>query len=692
MQERLFGIFQPEYMKTDIESILLKDTLLANSKNVWDESGLLERMPARLRELVEAVYSTGMVVTVATSATVVVISGSVYSAAAQYPAWGSDDIAAATGRAFICGDESNTLKSVDSAMQITLDANATESNGALYAITVVHQGNKKFTIAGAHASDYTVADKIAVNGSTGNDGTYTVASATEIAGPNTEIVVDEAVPDATADGNITDKGIAYTIGTALTMVPTPDGNPVLRYHRHTVGDNEYLFAYTKAHVYLWSTTWTAWILKFTCSGDCTMWDTESFEPQDWLISTNNVDLVQKWGITGGCTLSAAFANLEGASGLEYATGVYVTAAKFVSSYENYLILGYTTEDGTECYHRRRWSEYKDCEVWDAGQADYSDVEGRGALTGFGHDKGLHIAFKERSRQKFWLVGGSSIFNKSTVSWNCGTEAPHAVVEGHDDELYFFGSDMKFKRNDGFVISDDIANLCENFQPELIPIIQGTVWEEWGVIVWTVPYGPNATACNRLLIYKPGEYGLKGKWWIQHIPVTAFGNYARTAQYTIDTIPFPTIDSIAWPKINFKDGQVGFVPDIGGDASGYTYQMHASQRDDNSSGTALEYDGEFEIDTDLMAKQGISYLKDCHWIDLYAKNEGGTKVLSLWIKADDEPSYRYMGDFSLAGSGGLLRTRLYVDYMQGRHFGLKLTASNRFRVAGLVFGYAIFVEV
>lgn len=71
-----------------------------------------------------------------------------------------------------------------------------------YAITAVSTGSKRFTIAGSHASEFTVGLKIRVAGSTGNDREYTVVSSTAVAGPNTQIVVAETVADSTADGNL----------------------------------------------------------------------------------------------------------------------------------------------------------------------------------------------------------------------------------------------------------------------------------------------------------------------------------------------------------------------------------------------------------------------------------------------------------------------------------------------------------
>lgn len=70
-----------------------------------------------------------------------------------------------------------------------------------FAIDAVDTGTKVFEVVGDQTSTFTTGRRFGVIGSTGNDGYYTVASST-FAGPNTEITVDETIPDDTADGDI----------------------------------------------------------------------------------------------------------------------------------------------------------------------------------------------------------------------------------------------------------------------------------------------------------------------------------------------------------------------------------------------------------------------------------------------------------------------------------------------------------
>ena len=75
-----------------------------------------------------------------------------------------------------------------------------------YAISGVNQGTKTFSTADNVPAEFTAGLLFTVSGSTGNDGTYTVVSATWT-GAQTDIVVSEAIPDATVDGGIVNSSI-----------------------------------------------------------------------------------------------------------------------------------------------------------------------------------------------------------------------------------------------------------------------------------------------------------------------------------------------------------------------------------------------------------------------------------------------------------------------------------------------------
>jgi len=103
-----------------------------------------------------------------------------------------------TERPSIYPNSPTSLQFVKMEVEIELCTKSQEFNGT-FAITGVNQGTKTFTIAEDVAFRFIDGNTFTVSGSTGNDGTYTINGD---ATGTTSIVVDEAIPDATGDGNI----------------------------------------------------------------------------------------------------------------------------------------------------------------------------------------------------------------------------------------------------------------------------------------------------------------------------------------------------------------------------------------------------------------------------------------------------------------------------------------------------------
>jgi len=110
----------------------------------------------------------------------------------------------------------------------------------VYSIIGVNTGTKTFTVAGDHASDFAVGSRIRVNDSTGNDGLYTVTSATLVGG-DTEITVDESVASAIADGSVSISRLPICKGPNVDNMHHPlrvveyNGAIVVQYVEDTTG-------------------------------------------------------------------------------------------------------------------------------------------------------------------------------------------------------------------------------------------------------------------------------------------------------------------------------------------------------------------------------------------------------------------------------------------------------------------------
>jgi len=83
-------------------------------------------------------------------------------------------------------------------------------------ITAVNQGTKTFTVTGDVSAICVAGKVVSVRGSTGNDGIYVVASSSYGA-PSTAVVVQEAIPNATGDGNMIHGAQSVTAGNTCTI-------------------------------------------------------------------------------------------------------------------------------------------------------------------------------------------------------------------------------------------------------------------------------------------------------------------------------------------------------------------------------------------------------------------------------------------------------------------------------------------
>ena len=539
---------------------------------------------------------------------------------------------------------------------------------------------------------------------------------------------------------------------------TPDTYPVTGFHRFVERSTgtEYLFLFTKAHIYWWNASTKTLVLRFTCSSDCESWQSISYNDQ--IIATNNVDKVIKSNgtedftpldksitptitastiafhentpsadtitdsgngfvtadfkagdsitvsgsssnngtytiatvVAGTITLTEADDLADESAGatvtitsstvhyygIEYATGKYLTKAKFITSYENYIILGYTTEDATIYPQRIRWNDLAQETAWKSGDAGSAQVGKEDFLTGFGHYQNLLIIFKEQSYYKLWLVGSTDIFNIAEVSGKIGTTSPHAIINDTEGNLFFLASDATIKRIDGTELSKPIDSLVRRIRvnPALVSQIRAIYNEEEAQIWWAIPQATDATGNDSVLAY--GE----GKWSKQKCSLCAFGAYRRQESYVWNTIPYATWNSIGWDRWDTTRDDAGYNIDIGSDYSGYVFALHAKE------GTNTGY---FVLSTDLADKSTLHVYKRLLSIQTYFRRET-TGTATIEIKRDEEPSWQTAGTIALGGTNNIIVSECHMD-MRAKTFLIKISASTRFRFLGCILGFLPLAE-
>ncbi|MDD5501959.1 MAG: hypothetical protein PHH26_00660 [Candidatus Thermoplasmatota archaeon] len=515
------------------------------------------------------------------------------------------------------------------------------------------------------------------------DNTYEILSVDSI----TQITLTE---NALAD----ESGLAYTIGVLGTKVAAPDANPILWYHLHNkaASSSEYLFAFTKAHIYRWRSDYSAFTLKFTCSGACTLWCTDKLGNK--VYATNGVDFVLVWDDE---TPGSDFAPLGSASGIEYDTGKYLTAANYLKVYENYIFLGYTTEDGTIYPTRRRWCSLADPADWlqaGAGDAYYNDFLGKIAIKGFGiYGANNLITFTKGegkgSIHRSWLTTEDIIFQNDELNGNLGLLATHSVCNDKDGNLYFWGTDYAIHKLLSInPISGPIDLTVKGINHDYEESISSAYIDEYNFIYWSIAASASSTGNDLVIAYDLNQRDLD-VWY--KLPLTSgictFGKFTNQETLTIDglTALFPTIDSIGFETIDSVDVKQGFLMLLASDYDGHTWRLHYSDDDCETS-----FIGTLVLSTDLTDAQTLGTFKRINeGVTAFYDAEGVTGYAVIHsYKREDDANWQTWKSIDLQGNGRTVRKFMPLD-IRSRDFLFRQQASNRFGFLGLYFhGFAL----
>jgi hypothetical protein len=533
------------------------------------------------------------------------------------------------------------------------------------------------------SSEFTSGDTIRVYDSTGNNGQYTASGDSEVSGNYTVIYTSEAISDDTDDGRLFNEEDVLSTDSASTdflKVIPPDGFEIIEYFLLEQADGtEILTAYTKDHIYKWDTTLTMWLLKWSCGSSCTYWSIDQLN--DYVVCTNGVDPPLRYD--GG---AGNFDEVDSdGNGPEVSSGLYIATAKRVKVFENFVIWGNVTlSDATVLSDYIYWSTIDQGVHTAAASADYlvagsgnagrMKVAGPGSqITSFGTYDTFLAIFKDKSWRKVWFTGDDDVFHSDTGNNKVGCKAPASVVGDEDDHLYFYGTDMSFREVNLGRISQGLNVTARTINPVYWSLIKGHYTNEYDEVIWSIPYGNQATANNKCVVYKDG------KWNVLDIAVVAFGHWNRQANYTWDTLPWASWEDWGWDRWNTTETEAGFPIDICSDNNGTTFKLHGSHADDGTAHTRY-----FVLTTDLSNKAALMWNKIIHEIRCIVRNEG-SGTLAIYLKADNEADWRTMGTVSLTGDEAILVQPLTTE-IRGKHFLIKVVATGNFHFIGMEFDW------
>ncbi len=247
----------------------------------------------------------------------------------------------------------------------------------------------------------------------------------------------------------------------------------------------------------------------TIVANCENWEIANYNNK--VIATNFLDKVLVWDTTGN------FAALDTTNGIEYETTTYLTKAKHLAVYENYLILGYTYENDNYYPQRMRWNDIGNEAEWIAGTSGSTEVGKSDFITGFGKYQGLLIVFKDYSYYKYWLVATSLIFNGTFISMKIGCQCSGSIVNDNKGRLYWYASDGTFKEFAVGTISGPIqTDIVDKIYNTSVDFIKSAFIDETEEVCWSIPFD-NALN-NKLITFK------EGKWLNLDLAIPAFGSY------------------------------------------------------------------------------------------------------------------------------------------------------------------------
>lgn len=542
----------------------------------------------------------------------------------------------------------------------------------IYAITALNQGTKTITVTAIKATfdAAMVNSKIRINGSTGNDEIYTIASTTQSAG-DLLVVVAETLPDATVDGDVF---VGY--------------NPVIKYHLYRNADTgtEYLLLATQGHIFLWTYAAGTLTVKFTCSASCQRWDIETYF--DKVYATNNVDKIQVWDTS---TIGNNFASLDTASGIEVSTGVYLTKAKYLTIYQNYIILGYVTIGGTVYPQKIVWNRQGYGDRWNINDVNHigcgsGDIEGKDFLAGFGrYDQYLIIAKTDSMKYMYVTPGGEFPFVVAEYSLEVGLLGDTFINDKHGN-LYWLASDFTIRKwGSPESISSQIDLTVRAIDNSLAQYAQSTFIPEYNQVWFAIPSGSELTGNNKVIAYSCEEK----KWMIHPFAVRAFGSYRRQEAWTYDTLPFDTYDEWGWDLYDNVENTVGWAFDLASDYYGYTFDLHSAEKDsqgdavDYASTTASDYTGKLVLGTNFSNKLLDVFKRISQLRFVFNKYEGG--LVSIYQQEDESADRTLVGTIFLSGTGDVVRPYLPFDF-RTKHIELTIESILPFEFLGVIFDY------
>lgn len=541
----------------------------------------------------------------------------------------------------------------------------------IYVISGINTGTQTITITGDHSAGNTVlavGDTIRINGGTtaANNITFTVDT---LPTTSTIVTVESLSATGATPGNL-------FVG----------ATPVMKYHRHIRPGTgtEHLLLGTKYYILLWLESNKSLTIKWTTVSPANV---ERWEITDHLrnvVATNNIDFVLWWNVDG--SVDNSFAELDNADGIDYeGTANRLTACKHIFSYERYLILGYTTEDGTVYPQKERWAslatggatiDFDENGSGDAGAKEFTTTPG--FLMGFARHGGDLVISKEDSMHRSWLVTADTVFEWEEYTIKVGNLSADSLVNDKAGRLYWLASDLTIREIQTPVpISTAIDISIKGLNTSQAEFIQGTYIDEYEQVWWSFTSG-GGSANDSVAVFHPDS----GRSFIHKIPIRAFGDFTQQSVFTYDTLPYNNYDDwgAAWRIYDTQKNIVGFPLDLASDYLGNTFELHGVSDDDGSTFT-----GVLILSTTLTAPKSLNVFKRVNNGAELIFNRKSSGSATLYTKRDTEKNWQLLGTASFVDTDEPETLIIHIPFdMRAKSFQFKLESSGLMELLGMIF--------
>lgn len=328
----------------------------------------------------------------------------------------------------------------------------------------------------------------------------------------------------------------------------------------TVGTNELTLTTALSNTHLNSDLDKIYrVAEFGLENELSQVDTDN--TQNTYYFTDGVNAVQKWdagevyheplpGI-GSTDDGATYPDVEGLG-----TITSDVKARYIRSFEGFLVLGYMVEEGEDIPQKIRWSRLDNFESWvnntdGTGQAGFFTFESSDWIMGLHQLKRELLIYRERSIEAMSYIGEPDIFGFRRAEMGTGLVAPRALVDLGDKHI-FVGPDNFWGYNGVSLIAigDPIKDRFFNeVDPSQLENVMAVFLEERDEVWFTY-----STTGNRVHD-KAFVYNTVFRKWSgpRDVDGVGYGYYRKTANETWDSMSGTWNDAVGqWNNRQFLD--------------------------------------------------------------------------------------------------------------------------------------------